>query len=185
MTRISPGRSGSEYWTRIRSPSSFILMRQSKIKMRPHTEWGTGCRCRVRSPLLCGTVPFYGTGARADARIRTLVSILKPRTAPFLKLNCKKHEWIHQKVGADPSFFQKYHVPDPWVWIHKKTHQNAKCNWFRIRRWSGSANHTKLNANACGSGFKNFYADPRLASDPYHTVRTPSSGYNRARTSLV
>jgi hypothetical protein len=35
---------------------------------------------------------------------------LKPRTASFLKLNCKKHERIHQKVGADPNFFQKYHV---------------------------------------------------------------------------
>ena len=57
------------------------------------TECGPGCRCRVRSPLLCGTAPYYGTGARAEARIRTLVririSILKPGTASFLKLKCK------------------------------------------------------------------------------------------------
>ena len=45
-------------------------------------ECGPGCRCRVRSPLLCGTAPYYGTGARADTRIRTSVqirvSVLKP-----------------------------------------------------------------------------------------------------------
>ena len=39
------------------------------------TECGPGCRCRVRSPLLYGTAPYYGTGARADARIRTSVRI--------------------------------------------------------------------------------------------------------------
>ena len=42
------------------------------------------------SPLLCGTAPYYGTGAGADARIRTSVrirvSVLKPGTASFLKL---------------------------------------------------------------------------------------------------
>jgi hypothetical protein len=48
--------------------------------------------------------------------------------------------------------------------------KTAKCKWFRIRTWSGSANHTKLNANAPGSGFRNFYAD---------------SGSDWARTSLV
>jgi hypothetical protein len=80
--------------------------------------------------------------------------------------------------------------PDPWVRIRKKIHQNRKCKWFRIRMWSGSANRTKLNANASGSGFLIpdsgiFYADPRFASDPYHTVRIPSSGSDWARTSLV
>ncbi len=74
--------------------------------------------------------------------------------------------------------------PDP---SKIKTQQNSKCKWLRIRTWSGSANHTKTNANAYWSGpesrFKNFYADPRLASDPYHTVRIPSSGYNRATNS--
>jgi hypothetical protein len=89
------GKVGSEYWTRIRSPSSFILMRQSKTKCSrvPYgTECGPGCRCRVRSPLLCRTEPFYVTGARADARIRT--SVLDPHLNPqttyrILKLNCK------------------------------------------------------------------------------------------------
>jgi hypothetical protein len=40
--------------------------------------------------LLCGTAPYYGTGARTEARIRTLVririSILKLGTASFLKV---------------------------------------------------------------------------------------------------
>ncbi len=52
------------------------------------TECGPGCRCRVRSPLLYGTAPYYGTGARADARIRTSVrirvSFLKPDSGLFL-----------------------------------------------------------------------------------------------------
>jgi hypothetical protein len=43
-------------------------------------ECGPGCRCRVRSPVLCGTVPFYGTGARADAQIRPVVP--DPRLTP-------------------------------------------------------------------------------------------------------
>jgi len=68
------------------------------------TECGPGCRCRVRSPLLYGTAPYYGTGARADARIRTSVrirvSILKPGTASFLKLKSKKkHTRVHLKVA--------------------------------------------------------------------------------------
>ncbi len=83
-----------------------ILMRQCKIQMRMRTVrygCGPGCRCRVRSLLLCGTAPYYGTGARADAWIRTSVrirvSILKPGTASFLKLKCKKHTRIHSKVA--------------------------------------------------------------------------------------
>ena len=86
------------------------------------TECGPGCRCRVRSPLLYGTAPYYGTGARADARIRTSVrirvsflktgfgtffilfksqnrnrirvSFLKPGTTSFLKLK-RKRKNIH------------------------------------------------------------------------------------------
>jgi hypothetical protein len=58
----------------------------------------------------CATAPYYGTGARADhrsgLRSRIRVSILKPGTASFLKLNCKKNEWSDQKVGADPVFFK-------------------------------------------------------------------------------
>jgi hypothetical protein len=49
----------------------------------------------------------------------------------------------------------------------KKTQRNAKCKWFRIRTWSGSANHTKTNANACGAGFLN--PDSRIF------MRTPNS----------
>jgi hypothetical protein len=52
-------------------------------------------------------------GGRADPDLgpgSASVSILKPGTASFLKLNCKKHGRIHQKVGADPIFFQKIHV---------------------------------------------------------------------------
>jgi hypothetical protein len=36
-----------------------------------------------------------------------------------------------------------------------------QCEWVRIR--------------IPESGFKNFYADPRFAKDPYRTVRIPSS----------
>jgi hypothetical protein len=45
----------------------------------------------------------------------------------------------------------------------------CECIWIRILE----------------SGFRNFYADPRFASDPYHTVRIPSSGSDWDRTSLV
>ncbi len=37
MIGTSLGRSGSEYWTRIRALNSFILVRQCKIKMRMRT----------------------------------------------------------------------------------------------------------------------------------------------------
>ncbi len=61
------------------------------------------------SVVRCGTAPYYGTGARADARIRTSVrirvSILKPGTASFLKLKCKKTYTVPLKGGADPFFF--------------------------------------------------------------------------------
>ncbi len=45
----------------------------------------------------------------------------------------------------------------------------CECIWIRILE----------------SGFRNFYADPRFAQGPYRTVRTPSSGSDWARTSLV
>jgi hypothetical protein len=63
------------------------------------------------SVVRCCEVPYlyYGTGARADARIWTsfLDLRLSPRTAyrVFLKLNHRKHERIHQRLGADPNFF--------------------------------------------------------------------------------
>jgi hypothetical protein len=151
-------------------------MRQRKTKSGrvPYgTERGPGCRCRVRSPLLCGTSPFYGTGARADARIRTSVPDprLNPQTAYRIlsKLNCKKHERIHQREArilfpfknTTLKFFLKL-LGETRTRIRilgsgsiKKTQRNAKCKLFRILTWSGSANHTKTNANAYGSGFLN------------------------------
>ena len=49
--------------------------------------------------------------------------------------------------------------PDPDVVRIRESYQTeCECIWIRILK----------------SGFKNFYADPRFASDPYHTVRTPS-----------
>ncbi len=72
----------------------------------------------------------------------------------------------------------------------KKFHQNRKCKWFRIRTWSGSANHTKLNANASGSGFLNPDSGIFMRTPDSHRIRTitvwiPSSGSDWARTSLV
>jgi hypothetical protein len=63
--------------------AAFLPIRQRKLKSGrvPYgTECGPGCRCRVRSLLLSGTAPFYGTGARADARILTTVP--DPRLTP-------------------------------------------------------------------------------------------------------
>jgi hypothetical protein len=57
--------------------------------------------------LLCTTVPVRGRMCGSAPRSRIHVSILKPGTASFLKLNCKRHERIHLKVGADPVFIQK------------------------------------------------------------------------------
>jgi hypothetical protein len=55
------------------------------------------------------------------------------------------------------------------VRIRESYQTECECIWIRILE----------------SGFRNYYADPRFASDPYHTVRTPSSGSDWARTSLV
>jgi hypothetical protein len=70
--------------------------------------------------------------------------------------------------------------PDPWVRIRKKIHQNRKMQMIpdpdvvRIRE------SYQTNCEC-----RNFYADPRFASDPYHTVRIHSSGSDWARTSHV
>ncbi len=61
-------------------------------------------------------------------------------------------------------------IPDPdEVRIRESYQTECECSCIRILE----------------SGFRNFYADPRFASDPYHTVRTPSSGSDWARTSHV
>jgi hypothetical protein len=61
-------------------------------------------------------------------------------------------------------------IPDPdVVQIHESYQIKCECIWIRILE----------------SGFRNFYADPRFALGPYRTLRTPSSGSDWARTSLV
>ncbi len=81
------------------------MMRQCKTQMRMRTvRYGMRSRMQMPGPLLCGIAPYYGTGARADARIRTSVripvSILKPGTASCLKLKSKKkHTWVHLRVA--------------------------------------------------------------------------------------
>ena len=80
--------------------------------------------------------------------------------------------------------------PDPWVRIRKKIHQNRKMQMIpdpdvvRIRE-SYQIKCECIWIRILESVFRNFYADPRFASDPYHTVRIPSSGSDWARTSLV
>ena len=82
----------------------------------------------------------------------------------LLKISC----WNFSKaVRCDANL-----DPDPWVRIRKKIHQNRKCKWFRIRTWSGSANHTKLNANASGSGFLNPDSGIFMRTPDSHRIRT-------------
>ncbi len=60
-------------------------------------------------------------------------------------------------------------IPDPDVVQIRESYQiECECIWIRIQE----------------SGFRNFYADPRFASDLYHTVRIPSSGSDWARSSM-
>ncbi len=54
----------------------------------------------------------------------------------------------------------------------KKFIKTEKCKWFRIRTWSESANHTKLNANASGSGFLNPDSGIFMRTPDSHRVRT-------------
>jgi hypothetical protein len=64
----------------------------------------------------------------------------------------------------------KQMIPDPAVVRIRESYQiECECIWIRILE----------------SGFRNFYADHRFASDTYHTVRIPSSGSDWARTSHV
>ena len=91
----------------------------------------------------------------------------------FLKLLCVTRTRI-RILGSGPvknSLKQRMQrIPDPDVVRIRESYQTkCECIWIRILE----------------SGFRNFYADPRFASDPYHTVRTPSSGSDWARTSLV
>ncbi len=58
----------------------------------------------------------------------------------------------------------------------KKFIKTEKCKWFRIRTWSGSANHTKLNANASGSGFLNPDSGIFMRTPDLHRVRTVRYG---------
>ncbi len=124
-------------------------------------------------------------------------TVVNKRTRP-------KQCWINLSGQADPVFFQKIHVsnfskavgcdanpdPDPRVRIRKKIHQNRKMQMIldpdvvRIRE-SYQTEWECIWIRILESGFRNFYADPRFASDPYHTVRTPFSGSDWARTSHV
>jgi hypothetical protein len=71
------GRTRSEFWTRIRSFSSFLTYAPKKTPKAdeyrvvrnadPDLDAGSVVRC------CAGIAPFYGTGARADAWIRTSV----------------------------------------------------------------------------------------------------------------
>ena len=70
----------------------------------PDADAGSVVRCCAVPHLT--TVPVRGRTRGSGLRSRIRVSILKPGTASFLKLNCKQHERIHLKVGADPVFFQ-------------------------------------------------------------------------------
>jgi hypothetical protein len=54
----------------------------------------------------------------------------------------------------------------------KKFIKTAKCKWFRIRTWSGSANHTKLNANASGSRFLNLDSGIFMRTPDSHRICT-------------
>ena len=69
---------------------------------------------------------------------------------------------FYKAVGCDTN-------PDP---DPLKIHQNRKCKWFRIRTWSGSANHTKLDANATGSGFLNPDSGIFMQTPDSHRIRT-------------
>jgi hypothetical protein len=71
----------------------------------PDADAGSVVRCCAVPHLT--TVPVRGRTRGSGPRSRIRVSILKPGTTSFLKLNCKKYERIHLKVGADPVFFQK------------------------------------------------------------------------------
>jgi hypothetical protein len=106
--RTGPGRSGSEYWTRIRSFSSFLSMHKTQQadanravrNADPDPYAGSVVRCCT------GFAPFYGTGAKVDVRIRTLgpisASHLLNRVPYRLKtLKSPKTAQIHTKGGAN------------------------------------------------------------------------------------
>jgi hypothetical protein len=137
MIRTSPGRSGSEYWTLIRTPSSFIFdapMQNSNVDAYHMVRYADP-DADAGSVVRCCAVPHLTT-----VPVRGRVSILKPGTASFLKLKCKNVHGSTQRrrgsvfllkisclnfskaVGCDAN-----PDPDPWVWISKKIHQNRKC----------------------------------------------------------
>ena len=156
--------------------------------------------------MLCGTLLWYRCeGGRPDPDLGPDPR-LNPQTGYriFLKLKCKKHGRIHSKVARIRFFLLKISClnfskavecdanpdPDPWVRIRQKIHQNRKMQMIpdpdvvRICE-SYQTKGECLRIRILESGFGNFYADPRFASDPYRTVRIPSSGSNRATFSCV
>ncbi len=54
----------------------------------------------------------------------------------------------------------------------KKFIKTENANDSQIRTWSGSANHTKLNANASGSGFLNPDSGIFMQTSDSHRIRT-------------
>jgi hypothetical protein len=89
--RTSPGRSGSEYWTRIRSFSSFFTYAPKKTSKvdayrtvrnaDPNVDAGSVVRwCAV---LHLFTVPVRGRTRGSGLRSLIRVSSFKPRTAPL------------------------------------------------------------------------------------------------------
>ena len=117
MIRISPGRSGSEYWTRIRPHTSFIFDAPKQNSNAdacrtvrnavPDADAGSVVRYRMVPHL---KIRYRREGGRADPDFGPDPR-LNPQTGYhiFFKLN-KKYERIHSKVGADPHFSLKIHV---------------------------------------------------------------------------
>ncbi len=79
--------------------------------------------------------------------------------------------------------------PDPQIQIHQKNSSKWKMQIIPdpdvVRIWESYQKQCEcVRIQIPESEFKNFYANPRFASGPYCTVRTPSSGSNWAANSF-
>ena len=105
---------GSEYWTRIRTPSSFILMRQCKIQMRMRTvRYGMRTRMQMPGPWsvavrYCILLRYRCEGGRADLDFGP-----DPRLSPqtgyrifFKAKKCKNMNGSTQRWRGSAFFFQ-------------------------------------------------------------------------------
>jgi hypothetical protein len=148
----------------------------------PDADAGSVVRC-------CGvphltTVPVRGR-TRGSGPRSGYSSQSSNRVPHLFKAKNVKHKRIHPKVGTDPNFLSKNIMVKIFLKLLGVTRTRIRIlGSGSVKKFiktenandSGSANHTKLNANGSGSGFLNPDSGIFMRTPDSHRIRTVRYG---------